>query len=182
MMRAIRLLMLAACLVPLAARADFKIEEANARLEQGTIWVDVAIDFSMSDEALEALDNGVPLTVVVETSVREEDAWFWQRDLVSREVRYVLRYHPLAGLYSVNDAESGIQERFATREAALETLGEIRNLDVVLFDALDDSVNYEMGVRAYLDIESLPLPLRPLAYISPSWYLGTGWSRWRLRR
>ena len=101
---------------------------------------------------------------------------------MSREWRYVLRFHPLAGLYSVSDTSTGIQERFATREAALETLGEVRNIRVVGAERLAPEVNYEMGLKAYLDIESLPLPLRPLAYITPAWYLGTGWSRWHLRR
>ena len=184
MNRAIRLTVLAFGLLLAfsAFGADFSIDEASARLEDGAIWVDATIDFAMSDEALEALDNGVPLTIVVEVEVRDEDAWFWERDLVSRELRYVVRFHPLAGLYSVADEGTGIQERFATREAAFQTLGEVRNVRVVSSESLAGGLAYEMGLRAYLDIESLPLPLRPLAYISPAWYLGTGWSRWHLRR
>ena len=35
-----------------------------------------------------------------------------------------------------------------------------------------------LAVRAYLNIEALPALMRPLAYATPSWYLGTGWSEW----
>ena len=174
-------LLLGLYLLSLVALADFTVREATARLDQGVIRVDALIDLPLSDTALEALDNGVPLTVVIETRVESEDAWFWERALEKRKLHYELRYHPLAGLYSVTDLGRGILERFATREAALVKLGEIHDIEVVASARLEADVDYEMALRAYLDIESLPLPLRPLAYIYPSWHLSTGWSRWQLR-
>jgi len=165
-----------------AAWADFAVTSAAARLENGIIRVDALIDFVLSDEAVEALDNGVPLTIVVETKVRSRDAWFWQRDLESRELRYLLRYHPLEGLYEITALDNQLQERFAVRETALAMLGELRDIEAVEESRLATGVEYDMALRAYLDIESLPLPLRPLAYITPGWHLSTGWSRWRLRQ
>jgi hypothetical protein len=175
-------LLIVLCLAAKAAVADFAVRQATARLHDGVIFVDAAIDFEFSDKALEALDNGVPLTIVVEVTVQHEGAWFWERDLVSRELRYEFRYHPLAGLYGVLDLETGIRERFATREAALAMLGELPNIEVAGQDRLDPESDYQMALRAFLDIESLPLPLQPVAYISPAWHLSTGWSRWRLRQ
>lgn len=173
---------LAGLLVASTTAYAFVIEEASARLEDGAFRIDANIDFRFSDEALEALDNGVPLTVIVQARVEPEDGWFWQRAVAVRELKYEVRYHPLAGLFSVADLESGIQERFATRWAAIKMLGTLRSIEVVSEDRLRRDVPYLMAIRAYLDIESLPLPLRPLAYISPGWYLSTGWSRWLLQR
>lgn len=165
-----------------AAMADFAVRQASARVQNGVFLVDADIDFEFSDEALEALENGVPLTVVIETTIRHKDAWFWQRALATRELRYELRYHPLAGLYTLLDLETGFEERFATRDAAVAMLGELHNIEVVEQERLEKNSVYEMALQAYLDIASLPLPLQPLAYISPGWYLSTGWSRWRLRQ
>lgn len=162
------------------AAADFSIREAASRLEGGVYLVDAIVDFEFSETALEALDNGVPLTLVVEVRIQREDAWFWNRNLVSRKVRYEIRYHALSGLYEISDAETGVQERFATRQAAMAKLGELHNIEVAHADELAEGRRYRMALRAFLDIESLPLPLRPLAYISPQWHLGTGWEKWRL--
>ena len=161
--------------------ADFSVSEAGARLDNGVFQINADIDFDFSDKAREALDNGVPLTLVVDVRVVREDAWFWESDVVRKAWRYELRYHPLAGFYSVASPDTGIQERFATREAAQSALGRLHSIDVVDETELEADQIYQMKLRAYLDIESLPLPLRPLAYVSPGWNLSTGWSRWRLR-
>lgn len=169
-------------LLSLAAVAvgGFAVRQATARLQDGKFLVDATIDLEFSDKAVEALENGVPLTLVVELTLNNEDAWFWQDPIVARELRYEFRYHPLAGLYGVLDLGTGVHARFATREAAAATLGELHDIEVVEQERLDPGVAYEMALRAYLDIESLPLPLQPVAYISPDWHLSTGWSRWRL--
>ena len=36
--------------------------------------------------------------------------------------------------------------------------------------------------RQYLEIESLPTPLRLLAYLKPSWRLASEWTTWPLER
>ncbi|MCI0653725.1 MAG: DUF4390 domain-containing protein [Methylococcaceae bacterium] len=32
-----------------------------------------------------------------------------------------------------------------------------------------------------LDIESLPLPLRSIAYLIPQWHISSGWHTWSLQ-
>jgi hypothetical protein len=164
------------------AAADFSIREASSRFEDGVYFVDAFIDFEFSDTALEALENGVPLTLVVEVRIQREGGWFWNRNLVSRKLRYEIRYHALSGLYEIVDPETGIQERFATRQAAMAKLGELHSIEVARSEELQEKRQHRVALRAFLDIESLPLPLRPLAYISPQWHLGTGWKKWRLDR
>jgi hypothetical protein len=40
---------------------------------------------------------------------------------------------------------------------------------------------YQLRLRADLEIESLPLPLQPLAYLGRGWRLTSGWTQWPLR-
>jgi len=35
-------------------------------------------------------------------------------------------------------------------------------------------------VKTALEIEALPLPLRPVAYLTPQWHLSSGWFEWPL--
>jgi hypothetical protein len=53
-----------------------------------------------------------------------------------------------------------------------------------LFDgaSLDSDAAYRGRLRARLDIEALPSPLRPLAYVSPSWHSTGEWYEWPLPR
>ena len=37
---------------------------------------------------------------------------------------------------------------------------------------------YRAGLSVRLDIESLPLPLRPVAYVTPAWYLESPVYKW----
>ncbi len=74
-----------------------------------------------------------------------------------------------------------MQRTFATRDAAIGAIGEVRQLPVVAASALEPGRPYLLSLRAALDIEALPLPLRPRAYLSQDWNLSSEWSRWRLR-
>ncbi|MEW8027162.1 MAG: DUF4390 domain-containing protein, partial [Candidatus Thiodiazotropha sp.] len=67
------------------------------------------------------------------------------------------------------------------QDAALYALGEIANLPMVSPVKLAPGEAYQLRLRADLDIESLPLPLQPLAYLGRGWKLTTGWSQWPLQ-
>jgi hypothetical protein len=175
--------LLAAVLLALSLCAqaqEFALERASTRLQDGVYLLDAQIDYRLSDTAAEALDNGVPLTTEVHLQVRREDAWIWQSDAAEYRLRYVIRYHALSGLYEVAALETETRRNFVSREAALSALGEIDDFPLIERDSLEPDAAYRVALKAELDIEALPLPLRPVAYLSGAWKLSSEWTSWRL--
>jgi hypothetical protein len=163
-------------LLPLAGMAGgFEITRLQCPLEEEYYRLDAEIDYRFSPDALEALQNGVRLTLELHIQVRRRDAWVWQEDIKSSRLRYTLRYHALSGLYQLEELGGGNRQSFATLEAALTALGSIDGLPLVKASQLAPGIRYLARLKTSLDLDALPLPLRPLAYLSPSWNLSSGW-------
>lgn len=164
-----------------ASAADFKVIRGETRLVEGTYFLDVYVDYVFSEVALEALDNGVPLTLDVHIRIQRTEAWIWEQREVDQHLRFRIRYHALAQLYQVVNLSTNRQQNFVTRDAAITALGEILSVPLAKESDLNPGEEYLIKARATLDIEALPLPLRPLAYLSPSWNLSTKWHTWQLQ-
>jgi hypothetical protein len=163
-----------------AMARDFDVEQVATRLEEGTFVMDANIRYAFSERALEALDNGVPLTVDVHIQVRPVDDWIWDASLLDKRLRFRIRYKPLSERFLVSQLPGESGRTYVSRDAALAALGEIRDLPLVSPDMLDPDQDYEVQVRVSLDIEELPLPLRPMAYLYPSWKQSSKWTKWPL--
>ncbi|MFD2110919.1 DUF4390 domain-containing protein [Thiorhodococcus fuscus] len=163
---------------PIFAKDDFEVRQAQIRLVDGLYRLSAQVDFDLSDNALEALDNGVPLTIVTHIQVRRTEAWMWEDSLLDLQIRNAIRYKPLSENYEVYRLPGSTGRSFVTREAAIRALGELTDLQLVDQKALDPNEDYEVQIKVFLDIEQLPLPLRPLAYLMPSWKLASGWTKW----
>lgn len=161
--------------------AEFVVKDARSRLQNDIFVVDAEIDYQFSEVALEALENGVPLTVDVHLQVRRDGAWVWEKDIVDVHHRRQLRYLPLSSVYEVTGAPGQEKRRFVSRLAAIDALGELQNISVVNVKLLEKGHTYRMEVRSELDIEALPVPLRPTAYMSSDWKLSSEWSTWRIK-
>lgn len=178
-----RLFLLCAALLagrPALAQA-FEVEGLTAREIEGVYLMEATIRYQFTEEALEALESGVPLTLEVHIQLRREGAWIWESDLVDTRLRYRILYQALHGLYQVTDLASGNQQYFATRNAAFSALGRVRDVQLIQLEKLRRGETYRLSVKSSLDIEALPLPLRPLAYLSPAWNLSSEWSLWLLQ-
>lgn len=145
------------------------------------ILLDADIEFTLNDTVDEALRNGVPLTFETHVQMRRVKAWIWERDVVERRLRTVLQYRPLSGLYELRNLQGDEHISFATRDAALGTLGRIVGMPVVERKTLDLDAEYLVRINVRLDIEALPLPMRPLAYIKGDWKIASEPWEWRLR-
>jgi hypothetical protein len=163
-----------------AGAGEFEIPELSTRLEEGSYVMSTHIDYHFSDKVMEALDNGVPLTLEVHIELQDEDAWWWESDLLDVRLRYQIRYLALSSVYQVIDLQSGTQQNFVTLESALDALGDLPTYPLLTQKELIHGKSYRLSVKAELDIEELPLPLRPLAYLTPSWNLSSEWRTWRL--
>ena len=167
--------------VTLKAAPDFLIHDVQLHERHDQYLLSLQIDYRLSRVALEALSNGVPLTF--ELRVRVDKVWggLWEQRPFEMTLRHQIRYHALTGLYRVVDLISSEKESFVTQEAALSALGEYSDIKLFAKDQLDPKADYKMRLRADLDIESLPMPLRPLAYFHRGWKLSSGWTKWPLK-
>lgn len=156
----------------------FKVTEAKVRRDGERVLLNARIDFRLGDMALEALDNGVPLTIEVHIQLRRAGAWIWEKNLVDQRLRYVIRYRPLSQQYMVTRLPGSGGRVYATRDAAIAALGELDRLDLIEASRLAPGESYLVHIAAFLDLEELPLPLRPLAYLLPAWKHSSGWTSW----
>jgi len=105
----------------------------------------------------------------------------WEADVVEHRLRTVLLYRPLSGMYELRNLQGDERLSFATRDAALRTLGNIVAMPVVERGSLDLDQDYLVRIEVKLDIESLPLPMRPTAYLKRDWWVSSERWEWRLR-
>lgn len=177
----IRLLLAALLLfTAMAQAAGIEIREVSSKPFAGIINISADMNFEFSDVALEALENGVALHLVVEIQARQQRRWLWNRTLASEKIRYKIQRQALSNYYLVTHMPSGEQTTFLSMHRALEHIGTLRNYPLLDSNMLKPDGEYLGRMRARLDIESLPAPLQPLAYISSGWRLASSWHEWSI--
>ena len=158
------------------------IEQVASRLQDGVYRLDARLIYNPSEAVLEALEHGVALTFIVKLEVRRKGAWLWEKDRRDQRLHFVLRYHALTSMYELFAPGRKRPQRFATRDGALRALGELSNVQLVKADKIEDGEQYFLRIGVKLDIESLPVPLRPRAYLSSAWSLRSETRTWPLTR
>ena len=160
--------------------AGFVVEHAALRAMGGLYVADARIRFAFSEDSLEAMRNGVALTVIVEIEVlRERERW-WDEILAAREIRYRIETNVLTGRYRIRGLSSHGARNYHSFEEMADALGRLHSIPVIARSRLPAGAHCLARVRARLDIEALPSPLRPLAYLSPRWRLNSDWFEWRI--
>ena len=174
--------------LPSLASAEFQIEPVSATINGNQIEAIANLELSLSDETEEALDKGIPLLIVVELALLRARPLLWKERINRWRFPVQIRYHALSGRYIIEWSGAGPAGTdsfgsFRTVADALAAAGGTRRFVISVPNPLrDDGSDYRLSIRARLDIESLPVPLRLVAYISPSWRLGSGWNQWNLEQ
>lgn len=179
------LLMLAVWLWPargFAGDYGITIEHVQLRKINHSYAVDADIAYRLTPKVLKALQNGIPLAWTLRVQVYRLRSYLWDECVVDIEQLYRLRYQALLNVYQVRDESRGDAINFSTLPAALESMGAIRELPLPELQALAKDASYTARIRMQLDREALPLPLRPVAYISSDWYLSSGWYSWSVQQ
>lgn len=179
--RWLRLLVAALWLTPLTLQAaDFSIRDIHTEVKVGVHQLDADIDYRFSDDALRALSNGVPLTVHLTIEIERLRKWWLNATIATLEQRYSLQYHALSHQYLLRNLNSGAFYSFPHYPAAVKALGRLRDLPLLDSKLILPAERYQVSMQVALDIEALPSPLRPLAYITPAWRLRSDWYTWFL--
>ncbi|MGE3774238.1 MAG: DUF4390 domain-containing protein [Gammaproteobacteria bacterium] len=174
-------LLFVACAMPAAAR-DIEVRALSSRIAAGHFVIDATFDVRLTDNTREALDNGVTLQFVLETRLLKPRRLWWDGELTSETRRFLLSRHALADGYLLSEADGDRQQTYKRLEEALQALGTLADYDAGAVDDAQPPRQYRGRLRLRLDIEALPAPLRPIAYVSPSWRVSSGWYEWSFAR
>jgi hypothetical protein len=188
----VRLLVLGwLCLCALQAQAEEPAESvephqavvrnADTTLVNGVYVLNARIDYQFSPSVLEALENGVPLTLELKIEILHPRKLMWNEKFTSLQQRYRIEYHALSQQYLVKNLNSGIQYNFLSRHDAINALGTVTDLPILDKRLLAPGQRYTARLRASLDIQALPTPLLLQAYLSSQWHLTSEWYVWPLQ-
>ena len=161
-------------------RGSFTVSGVEIRRGKDAWRVDANLNVRLSEGAREALDNGVPLVLELQVQALERQPWLWDKVIAEGKRSYQLQYHALSRTYLVKNLNTGFQRSFRHLQDALQDAGVMEDVKVVEFEELKDGRRYTVRLRGRLDIESLPTPVRLLAYVSSAWDMDNEWYKWRL--
>ena len=159
----------------------FKVLSTETKLKDSVFLLEANMELDFSSDALEALRSGVPLIVLVNIEVQKDRNWWWDKTIAELEQGYLLLYHALSEKYIIHNLNSGSQQNFNSLSTAIYSLSNIHDLPLIDKNLLEEDDHYYVRLRTYLDIESLPAPMRPIAYISSQWQLESDWFTWPLK-
>ena len=182
------LFMLAAPLQPAFAQDSierpgyFEVRSASTRQIGGVHTLDARLQLVLSSEALAALSSGVPLVIELQLQLIRERRFWWDDAEADLAVRFELEYRPLSQRYIVRNTNSGDQDSFATLYSALNNLGRVQGLPVIDDALLEPGDDYRIRLRAMLQTQQYPAPLRLLFFWRSEWQLQSEWYEWLLER
>lgn len=157
------------------------IELVEGRLENAVYTIDASVSYEFGEEVLEALDSGVPITLELEIEVYQPRELLWNETVYSLYQRYRINYHALSVQYQITNLTTQVSTSFPTRYAALQALGQIRNLPLIDHHLLQTGQEYLAQMRASIVITELPAPLKLWAFLQSDWRAKSDWYRWQLQ-
>jgi hypothetical protein len=168
-------------LLPHHARTRQLRVKRPATLNDRTLHVDARFDLPVNPRIEEALSKGIPIDVVIEVNMVKH-RWWWRNWLITDTVlRRRIQFHALSRQYLVSGMrEDDSSESFGSLSQALAHAGTLDEFKLFLTakKEIEADARYLLMLRAHLDIEALPMLMRPLAYATPSWRRSTGWTEW----
>jgi hypothetical protein len=174
-------LLIASGLATARESGRFDVRSANTRLQDGVHFLTARVDLRLSDEALEALESGVELTVEMQIEVSRNRNLLPDTQIADLSQSYLLSYQPLSQRYLVKNVNSGEQSSHATLFAALNEIGRISTLPLIDDALLRPNGRYDVRMRAVLDRNTLPGPLRLFVFWGDSFRLESEWYTWSLK-
>jgi len=165
-----------------ATARETRIVEARTLLVENVYRLGAHVEFDFNDTLEDALHNGVPLLIELRIEVLRERPLLWPELVAELRQRFKLEYHALSRRYLVRNYSTGGQHSFRTMQDALNNIGEIYDLPLIDAQLLQKGETYLVRMRADIDVEALPTPVRLWAYLGSEWSLKSKWFEWPLQQ
>lgn len=166
-------------LVPSAVAGDtdgvLRVETASTHLADGVYQLDARFATRLSRGTTDALMSGIPLVFELQINVQLDNPWLLNPVIAELSQRTRLEYHALSRRFLVSNLNTDVQQSFRHLRDALVSIGIVYDLPMLDQRLLKGGKSYSVRLRARLDVESLPTPMRLWAYVSSEWDMRSPW-------
>lgn len=174
---------LATLAVPIAqAQTRIEIRAASLTLDAGVYELDAGMELELPEDARKAIDAGLALRIDYDIRISRVRQYMPDAGLASLLQSYEVSYHALSQRYLLRNMNTGEQQDYGTLDAVLERVREVRGLPVIDAALVEEGPTYEVGVRAVLDMGTVPDALSWLLFWTDDWSTSSEWYSWTLRR
>jgi len=147
----------------------------------GVHYLNADVQYALSDEALDALENGLPLKTRLEVEVIRPRRILRDQVETRFEQTHKIQFQPLTRLYMVENLQTQRRRSFQSYGSAISELARVEDLPVIEDDRLDPERRYEIRIRIHLEIQEHPDGLGLIARIFSNSSTSSGWYQWTLR-
>jgi len=159
---------------------DFQIRSAFAVIDRGVLQLNVHVQYPINERIRSALQDGVTLAFDLELNVTRHRRLWWNAGVLEMTLRRELTYHAVTDRYVLRDEQGVEQESFPTLEEALDRIGRVENLPILVESQLRGEGPWQVAVRAGVRRGRLSDTMRALMFWSDDWHRNSDWYIWTL--
>jgi hypothetical protein len=159
---------------------DFQIRSAFVVIDRGVLQLNVHVQYPINDRIRSALQDGVTLAFDLELNITRHRRFWLNAGVVDMTLRRELTYHAVTDRYVLRDEQGVEQESFPTLEDALDKLGRVEDLPILVESQLRGEGPWLVAVRAGVRRGRMSDTMRALMFWSDDWHRNSDWYTWTL--
>jgi hypothetical protein len=156
----------------------FEVRSAFLEPAERVYQLNATIDLTLSRAFQQAIEQGVPVELEVDLTVDRKRSYLPDKQVAAIAQRWHIQYHALSERFLITNDNSGQSASYATLNAALLSLSQIRGLPVVDEALIEKGGRYEGSLRVTTTVEGgLPSALKVMMFWM-DWKRSTDWYTW----
>lgn len=159
---------------------EFQIRSAFVVIDRGVLQLNVHVQYPINERIRSALQDGVTLAFDLELNVTRHRRLWLNAGVLEMTKRTELTYHAVTDRYVLRDEQGVEQESFPTLEEALDRIGRVEDLPILVESQLRGEGPWQVAVRAGVRRGRLSDTMRALMFWSDDWHRNSDWYIWTL--
>jgi len=159
---------------------EFQVRSAFVVIDRGVLQLNVHVQYPINDRIRSALQDGVTLAFDLELNITRHRHLWRNAGVLDMTLHRELTYHAVTNRYVLRNDQGVEQESFATLEEAIDKLGRIEDLPILVESQLRGEGPWQVSVRASVRRGRLSDTMRALMFWSNDWHRNSDWYTWTL--
>lgn len=164
------------------AEPAFQVKKASFTMQDRLLVLDSTIEIDLPEYINKALDQGFAVPLMFEVEVLNYSQYWLDEKLLSLKQQYQLHYLPMLSSYAIFDVNANQRIYFNSRQEAVGYLKAIYAYPMFDITNIDQPGSVYVRIRAGIDVDELPLPLKSSSLWNNDWGLQSDWFEFKIEQ